>query len=437
MAARHITRKLWQPKFPIKHQRRGLALQEHQSKQLLREFGIPVQNGKVATNPADVPGIMREYGKVIPLLVNQSIMLTASLSGGKCVIKSQILKGGRGKGTFDNGFQGGVKIAKHPEEGEHISSQMLGHRLRTKQTSGDGILVEKVLVAEFEECDEEWYLAIALDREKYSPVVLISRSGGVDIEDTAKGEGGSLRSFHFDYDQGITPDVLKRLREGVGASSAEAEKLGAILTRLWDLFVSRDATLLEINPLARTGVADFKCLDAKFLIDDASQRRQPELFAERDIQAEIPEEIEAQKYGLVYIKMEGNIGNVVNGAGLAMATNDAIAHHGGASANFLDAGGQATQSTMQKAFEIILRDDRVKVILVNIYGGIIKCDMIAESIIGATKELGRLPVPLVVRLQGTNSAEGLKILEDADLGFYVESEFGEAAKKAVELSKAS
>ncbi|KAL5601514.1 hypothetical protein FOBRF1_009047 [Fusarium oxysporum] len=416
MATRHIARKLLQPKFPMKHQRRGLSLQEHQSKQLLREFGIPVQNGKVATTAAEVREIMRQYG-------------------GKCVIKSQILKGGRGKGTFDTGFYGGVRIAELPEEGEQISSQMLGHRLKTKQTSGEGILVEKVLVAEFEECEEEWYLAIALDRERYSPVVLISRSGGVDIEDTAKSESGSLRSFHFDYAEGITPDLLKRLRTGVGANSAEAEKLGAILTRLWDLFVSKDATLLEINPLARTGEANFKCLDAKFMIDDASQRRQPELFAQRDIQAEVPEEIEAQKYGLVYIKMEGNIGNVVNGAGLAMATNDAIAYHGGASANFLDAGGQATKNTMQKAFEIILRDTRVKVILVNIYGGIIKCDMIAESIIGATKELGPLRVPLVVRLQGTNSPEGLKILEDADLGFYVESEFGEAAKKAVQLSK--
>lgn len=246
---------------------------------------------------------------------------------------------------------------------------MLGHRLKTKQTSGDGILVEKVLVAEFEECDEEWYLSIAVDRERYSPVVLISRSGGVDIEDTAKGEGGSLRSFHFNFSEGITPDLLERLREGVDASPAEAEKLGAILVPLWGLFVSKDATLVEINPLARTGEANFKCLDAKFLIDDASHRRQPKLFAERDSQSEEPEEIEAQKHGLAYIKMEGNIGNVVNGAGLAMATNDAIAHHGGASANFLDAGGAATKDTVKKAFEIILRDPSVKVILVNIYGG--------------------------------------------------------------------
>uniref|UniRef100_A0A0D2XL53 ATP-grasp domain-containing protein n=1 Tax=Fusarium oxysporum (strain Fo5176) TaxID=660025 RepID=A0A0D2XL53_FUSOF len=313
MAARHITRKLWQPKVRIHGSNR-------------------VQNGKVATTAAEVREIMRQYG-------------------GKCVIKSQILKGGRGKGTFDTGFYGGVRIAELPEEGEQISSQMLGHRLKTKQTSGAGILVEKVLVAEFEECEEEWYLAIALDRERYSPVVLISRSGGVDIEETAKGESSSLRSFHFDYAEGITPDLLKRLRTDVGANSARSRKT-------WSY---PDPSL---GPLS-----NFKCLDAKFMIDDASQRRQPELFAQRDIQAEVPEEIEAQTYGLVYIKMDGNIGNVVNGAGLAMATNDAIAYHGGASANFLDAGGQATKNTIQKAFEIILRDTRVKVILVNIYGG--------------------------------------------------------------------
>ncbi|KAF4345855.1 beta-succinyl synthetase precursor [Fusarium beomiforme] len=364
-------------------------------------------------------------------------MLTVCFAGGKCVIKSQILKGGRGKGTFDNGLKGGVRVVEAPEEGEKLSSKMLGHRLKTKQTSGDGILVEKLLVAEFEECEEEWYLAITLDREQYSPVVLISRSGGVDIEDTAKSQSGSLKRFHFNFGEGITPDLLSRIQTDVGATPAEAEKLSDIVTRLWRLFVSKDATLLEINPLARTGEAQFKCLDAKFTVDDASQRRQPELFAQRDVEAEVPEELEAQKYGLVYIKMEGNIGNVVNGAGLAMATNDAIAHHGGASANFLDAGGQATKETMQKAFEIILRDQRVKVILVNIYGGIIKCDMIAESIIGATKDLGPLRVPLVVRLQGTNSPQGLKILEDANLGFHVESGFGEAAQKAVELAKSA
>ncbi|EXA46335.1 hypothetical protein FOVG_07056 [Fusarium oxysporum f. sp. pisi HDV247] len=354
--------------------------------------------------------------------------------GDQCVLKSQILKGGRGKGTFDNGLHGGIHMVRDPAVGEELASKMLGSRLKTKQTSGEGIVVDKLYVAESVKYDEEWYLALTVDREKYAPVVLVSKHGGINVEDNANSSTGSLQSFHFNLSDGITPGLVSRIRKGIGASEDEANKLGTILDRLLQIFISKDATMLEINPLVRTADANFKCLDAKFTFDDASERRQPELFAMRDVEAEVGEELEAQKHGLVYIKMDGNIGNVVNGAGLAMATNDAIAYHGGSSANFLDAGGQATKQTMQKAIEIILRDQRVKVILVNIYGGIIKCDMIAESIIGAAKELGPLRVPLVVRLQGTNSPEGLKILEEANLGFHVESGFGEAAQKAVELS---
>ncbi|EXL67964.1 hypothetical protein FOPG_15944 [Fusarium oxysporum f. sp. conglutinans race 2 54008] len=357
-----------------------------------------------------------------------------SFLGDQCVLKSQILKGGRGKGTFDNGLHGGIHMVRDPAAGEELASKMLGSRLKTNQTSGEGIVVDKLYVAESVKYDEEWYLALTVDREKYAPVVLVSKHGGINVEDNANSSTGSLQSFHFNLSDGITPGLVSRIRKGIGASEDEANKLGTILDRLLQIFISKDATMLEINPLVRTADANFKCLDAKFTFDDASERRQPELFAMRDVEAEVGEELEAQKHGLVYIKMDGNIGNVVNGAGLAMATNDAIAYHGGSSANFLDAGGQATKQTMQKAIEIILRDQRVKVILVNIYGGIIKCDMIAESIIGAAKELGPLRVPLVVRLQGTNSSEGLKILEEANLGFHVVSGFGEAAQKAVELS---
>ncbi|EXM20308.1 Succinyl-CoA synthetase-like [Fusarium oxysporum f. sp. vasinfectum] len=357
-----------------------------------------------------------------------------SFLGDQCVLKSQILKGGRGKGTFDNGLHGGIHMVRDPAAGEELASKMLGSRLKTNQTSGEGIVVDKLYVAESVKYDEEWYLALTVDREKYAPVVLVSKHGGINVEDNANSSTGSLQSFHFNLSDGITPGLVSRIQKGIGASEDEANKLGTILDRLLQIFISKDATMLEINPLVRTADANFKCLDAKFTFDDASERRQPELFAMRDVEAEVSEELEAQKHGLVYIKMDGNIGNVVNGAGLAMATNDAIAYHGGSSANFLDAGGQATKQTMQKAIEIILRDQRVKVILVNIYGGIIKCDMIAESIIGAAKELGPLHVPLVVRLQGTNSPEGLKILEEANLGFHVESGFGEAAQKAVELS---
>ncbi|TVY66402.1 Succinate--CoA ligase [GDP-forming] subunit beta [Fusarium oxysporum f. sp. cubense] len=415
MAGRRISQTVLQPKFTLKRQIRYLHLQEYQSQQLLRDFNLPVPRGQVATTASEVREIMNRLGK-------------------QCVLKSQILKGGRGKGTFDNGLHGGIHMVRDPAAGEELASKMLGNRLKTKQTSGEGIVVDKLYVAESVKYDEEWYLALTVDREKYAPVVLVSKHGGINVEDNANSSIGSLQSFHFNLSDGITPGLVSRIRKGIGASEDEANKLGTILDRLLQLFISKDATMLEINPLVRTADANFKCLDAKFTFDDASERRQPELFAMRDVEAEVGEELEAQKHGLVYIKMDGNIGNVVNGAGLAMATNDAIAYHGGSSANFLDAGGQATKQTMQKAIEIILRDQRVKVILVNIYGGIIKCDMIAESIIGAAKELGPLRVPLVVRLQGTNSPEGLKILEEANLGFHVESGFGEAAQKAVELS---
>ncbi|KAF5239225.1 hypothetical protein FANTH_10027 [Fusarium anthophilum] len=402
MVARRITQKLWQSKSVTKQQIRYLHLQEYQSQQLLRDFGIPVPRGQVATTPDDVGKIVEQFGA-------------------KCVIKSQILKGGRGKGTFDNGLNGGIKVTESPTEAKELSSKMLGYRLRTKQTSGNGVLVNKLYVAESVDYTEEWYLALTLDREDYSPVLLISRNGGIDVEDAAKSDG-SLNSFHFKFSDGITPDLISRIQASIGATVNEIDKLNGILTRLWDLFVSKDATMLEINPLVRTADG-FKCLDAKFTFDDAAVSRQPDLFSLRDVQAEVSEEVEAQKYGLVYVKLDGTIGNVVNGAGLAMATNDAIAYCKGTSANFLDAGGQATKETMQKAFEIILRDNRVKVILVNIYGGIIKCDMIAESIIGAAEELGPLHVPLV--------------LEEANLGFQLESGFGEAAQKAVELAKAA
>ena len=331
-------------------------------------------------------------------------------SGGSCVVKSQILKGGRGKGTFDSGLKGGIHIVNNPEEGEKIAAQMLGHKLNTNQTSGDGLKVNKLLVAEAIKYSDEWYLAMTIDREAYLPAIILSKNGGVDIETTAKQTPEQLHSFHFKLSDGITPELMEKVSSTLGTSQVETNNLKDILERLYKIFAEKDATLLEINPLVRSANGSFTGVDAKFSFDKAAERRQKELFALRDSAQEVSEEVEAEQYGLVYIRMDGNIGNVVNGAGLAMATNDAIAHHGGSSANFLDAGGQATKETMQKAFEIILRDPRVKTILVNIYGGIIRCDMIAESIIGAAKELGPFRVPVVVRLQGTNSVKGLRLV---------------------------
>ncbi|PKS12591.1 hypothetical protein jhhlp_000799 [Lomentospora prolificans] len=397
---------------------RPLSLYEYQSRDILCEAGIPVPRGKVAETPAQVRDIVKELG-------------------GKCVIKSQILKGGRGKGTFDSGLKGGIQIINTPEEGEIIADQMLGHKLKTKETPGDGLMVNKLLVAEAIKYDDEWYLAMTIDRENYAPVIILSKNGGVDVETTAKETPGNLHSFHFKLSEGIAPELMKNIAASLGISQVETSNLKNILDRLYKIFAEKDATLLEINPLVLSANGSFTAVDAEFSFDNAAEKRQKDLFALRDFAQEVPEEVEAEQYGLVYVRMDGNIGNVVNGAGLAMATNDAIAYHGGASANFLDAGGQATRETMQKAFEIILRDPRVKTILVNIYGGIIRCDMIAESIIGAAKELGPFRVPVVVRLQGTNSAEGLKLLEDANLGLHTEAEFGEAARKAVALAEAA
>ncbi|KAI8254649.1 hypothetical protein K4K53_008747 [Colletotrichum sp. SAR 10_77] len=261
---------------------------------------------------------------------------------------------------------------------------MLGRRFRTTET-GDGVLVEKVYVTEMIKSRCKWHLTITFDRE----------------------------------------------------SLAEKENLRSVLRGLCQVFKSKDVTSLEVYPIINAIDETITCVDTKITIDDAASKRQEDIFALRDRAHGIAEEAEAKKYGLVYVKMDGNIGNVVNGAGLAMATNDAIALHGGASANFLDAGGQATKETMVKAFEIILRDTRVKTILVNIYGGITRGDMIAESIIGAATELGPLKVPMVVRLQGTNSELGLKMLAEAKLGLYTEADFGKAAQKAVELARSA
>ncbi|KAJ5204612.1 succinate-CoA ligase [Penicillium cinerascens] len=395
--------------------RRYLSIHEYQAQGLLREYDIPVPRGQVAHSPTEVFKAIEEIG-------------------GRCVVKSQIQKGGRGKGSFDNGLQGGIQIVDTPHAGQQVASKMLGSRLRTKQTYQKGLKVDTVYVAEAISYDEEWYLAMTIDREHYSPAVILSRSGGVDIEKIAKEEPENLHKFHFSLTKGISAELIDEISQRVGISDKERDHLSRILIRMHEVFTSKDATLLEINPLVRFQDGSFTCLDAKFTFDNTAKKRQPALFDLRDVQHEVIDEIEAEKAGLVYVRMDGSIGNVVNGAGLAMATNDAISYYGGTSANFLDTGGQVTKEAMQTAFEIIMRDERVKAILINIYGGIIRCDMIAECIIAAAKALGPSKVPVVVRLQGTNSQKGLEMLEDAQLDLHIESDFGVAAQKAVELA---
>ncbi|KAF6832979.1 hypothetical protein CMUS01_06700, partial [Colletotrichum musicola] len=410
--------------LPLLQQTRRLSLHEHQSHAILKEFNLPVPRGKLASSPAEAAQIVKELGE--PDTTPQSISTSKLTSqGGKCALKPQILKGGRAGDVFGSGTS--VQIVDSPRTAEETAARMLGRHLET------GPRVEQLFVAEAVEHGDVWYLAMRFDRERCRPVVVASRRGGVDVTKE------QLHAVPFSITRGITPEVVQQVSNHLGASQSDKESLGSILNGLHRVFTAKDATLIEINPLARSSSGGLTCLNTHLTIDDAAARRQKYLFSQRDLSHEVPEEIEAERHGLAYVKMPGagDVGCVVNGAGLAMATNDAVALHGGSSANFLDGGGQATRETMVKAFEIVLRDERVRAVLVNIYGGITRGDMIAEAIIGAAEELGPLKVPMVVRLQGTNSELGLKMLEEADLGLHTEADFGRAAQKAVELATAS
>ncbi|KAG5978102.1 hypothetical protein E4U55_006406 [Claviceps digitariae] len=373
------------------------------------------------------------------LRISTPISLTPFASGSSCVVKAQVLGGGRAAGTFANGLKSGIRTASTPAQAEVAAASMLNQRLKTRLGSKlDGSVVEKLYVTEYVECDAHWYLAMTIDREKYRPAILMSKKGGVDLDVLIHEYPEMLFTFQFGLTEGITDGLVRDMQQRVGLNEQETDHLRPVLAQLHNIFVEREATHLEINPLGRLrGLAHgsgsgFTSLSASFSFDDAAQERQAAVFALRDKAQEVPDEVEAEEHGLVYVRMHGNIGNVVNGAGLAMATNDAIGFYGGASANFLDAGGKATKDTMMQAFRIITRDERVRAILVNIYGGLTRCDMIAESIIGAAAEL-HISVPMVVRLQGTNSERGLQMLEDANLGLHVESDFGAAAERVVEL----
>ncbi|KAM0449517.1 hypothetical protein ACHAO4_007537 [Trichoderma viride] len=317
-----------------------------------------------------------------------------------------------------------------------MADRMLNRRVVYDGTSHQSIIVNQILVSEVMAHQELWHLTMTIDRENYCPAVIISnQDDNINREGTLiQKNHPKISTFAFGFSQGITRDLVIQISEFLGVAADQVTNLDDMLTKMYGIFREKDATLLEIAPLARLENGLFASLDARLVIDDDAAKRQPDIFRLRDTSQEVENEVEAEKHNLVYIKMNGNIGNIVNGAGLAMATNDAIGLHGGTSANFLDAGGQATKETMIQAFGIVMADERVKAMLINIYGGITRCDMIAESIIGAAQQM-TLSVPLVVRLQGTNSAEGLKLLADAQLGLHVESDFGRAAQRAVELAR--
>jgi len=389
-----------------------MNIHEYQAKELLDLFGVANSPGGVASTPEEAEKI------------------AASLNTQDLVIKAQVHAGGRGKGTFKNGFKGGVHLCKTPAEIRDTASKMLGETLVTHQTGEDGRIVRKVLIAKSVEIQKELYFAILIDRAISAPVIVASTEGGVDIEAVA--EHTPEKIFHLPVDPliGLQPYEARKLAKMLGIPTALLKNAATLFENIYKLFIARDCSMVEVNPLVITKDNQVLALDAKFNFDDNALFRHPDVQAYRDIEEEDPREVEASKHSLSYIGLDGNIACLVNGAGLAMATMDIIKHNGGEPANFLDVGGGASEQQVTEAFKILVADSRVKAILVNIFGGIMKCDVIAQGIINAVKAVN-LPVPLVVRLEGTNVDAGRKLLSESGLKLTAATDIADAAKKVV------
>ncbi len=389
-----------------------MNIHEYQAKELLDQFGVANSPGGVASNPAEAEKVAR------------------SLGTNNLVVKAQIHAGGRGKGTFTNGFQGGVHLCKTASQARQIAENMLGQTLVTHQTGPDGRLVRKVLVSESVEIARELYFAILIDRAISAPVLVASTEGGVDIESVAEHTPDKIIRMPIDPILGLQPYQTRKLAKLLNLASGEMRQACKLFTNLYRLFIACDCSMVEVNPLVITKGGEVLALDAKFNFDDNALYRQPAIQKYRDIEEEDPREVEASRHNLSYIGLDGNIACLVNGAGLAMATMDIIKHHGGEPANFLDVGGGASEQQVTEAFKILVSDSRVKAILVNIFGGIMKCDVIAQGIINAVKAVN-LPVPLVVRLEGTNVDAGRKLLAESGLKLTTATDIADAAQKAV------
>src|SRR5947207_14519539 len=393
-----------------------MNIHEYQAKELLQKFGVATTRGKVASRPDEAEAIARELGDV------------------DVVVKAQIHAGGRGKGTFANGFKGGVHVVKSPAEACEVASKMLGQVLVTHQTGPAGRVVNKVLVAEAAEIAREIYFAILRDRAMAAPLIVESTEGGVEIEAVAAKSPEKIIREPVNPLAGLQPFQTRKLAKQLGFESAQLKATSKLFDGLYRAFVGCDCSLVEINPLVVTTRGDVLALDAKFDFDDNALYRHPELAAMRDIAEEDPREVEASKHGLNYIGLNGNIACLVNGAGLAMATMDIIKFYGGSPANFLDVGGGATEEQVTEAFEILIADKKVKAILVNIFGGIMKCDVIAQGIIDAAKTV-KLSVPLVVRLEGTNVEQGKQLLKESGLALIAADDLADAAQRVVKAAK--
>jgi succinyl-CoA synthetase beta subunit len=385
-----------------------VKIHEYQAKALLREFGVAVPQGDVADTPAAARAIAQRLG-------------------GRVVVKAQVHAGGRGKA-------GGIKLADDPARAEQAAAQILGMMLKTPQTPPEGIKVRKVLIEEASAIDRELYVSITLDRARATHVVMASQAGGMEIEEVAAKTPDKILREWVHPALGIADFQARRLAFGLGLGG-DALKQGVTLIRnLFALYLAKDCSLAEINPLVVTKDGRVFALDAKLNIDDNALYRHKEILALRDVHEEDPLDVEASKYGLNYIKLDGNVGCMVNGAGLAMATMDIIKLAGGEPANFLDVGGGASPEQIENAFRILSSDPNVKAVFINVFGGILRVDRLAEGIIAAVKKLG-LTLPVVLRAEGTNVEQGKKMLADSGLSLTMADDMAEGARKAVEFAR--
>jgi succinyl-CoA synthetase beta subunit len=391
-----------------------MNIHEYQAKTLFEAFNIPVTRGAAIHMPEEILGALDR------------------ISSNKYVVKAQIHAGGRGKGAFVDGLKGGVKLAESKEVADALARKMLGNTLITHQTGPEGRKVNTVYFSEAIAIDKEYYLAILLDRASSQLVIVASTEGGVEIEKVAEETPEKITKVFIDPTLGLKPFQARLVAYGLGFQGKQASQMGKIVSALYRLFCEKDCSLVEINPLISTPDGDIVALDAKVSFDDNALFRHPDITEMRDLNEENPKEVEASKYSLNYIALDGNIACMVNGAGLAMATMDIIKHYGGNPANFLDVGGSATAEQVTQAFKIILSDPNVKGILVNIFGGIMQCDVVAAGIIEAAKAV-EISVPLVVRLEGTNVDKGKKLLEDSGLAINSADSLGEAAQNIIKL----
>ncbi len=385
-----------------------MKVHEYQAKQILARYGVAIPRGKVATTPAEAKAAAAELG-------------------GKVVVKAQVHAGGRGKA-------GGVKLAAGPDEAVKVAGQILGMKLVSKQTGPAGKIVHKVLVEEALGIARELYLGVVLDRSAGLPVMMASKFGGMEIEEVAAEHPEAILKEHFSPLAGLQAFQARKLGFALDLAGDTLKKFVKLVTALARAYNEADATLAEINPLLITSAGDVLALDAKMNFDDNAIARHPEIAAMRDLDEEEPLEVEASKFDLNYIKLDGTIGCMVNGAGLAMATMDIIKHAGGAPANFLDVGGGASQERVENAFRILLSDPAVKAVLINIFGGIVRCDMIAAGVVAAARNLD-VKVPIVVRLEGTNVDEGKRILSESGLALQPADGMADAAAKVVAAAR--